>query len=544
MTIKKKIFTAVCSALAVQTAFAVCFAEIEFRPENGGYSLVGTNEACDGNYLSVIVEHSDGTATVTDHASYAVIDRNGNFNYRFALKPDAVSADYTVKVSAPNKGIIFTTPFSHADENKKAEIIKYLNGEKMPADALSEAVKYSMVSYPENRRDTFPPSWTEDYKKLVYSQISEHGFTETNYALKINQIYAVTELAFANGENISEIITRNIDYLGFKDFSDYYRRYTENTSGINALILKNELKNILDTQRVFKEVTVLNEINKASSPSAIVTVIDNNSGLFDKSVTDLDGNSKISLAGKILDAREKGTILTKMSEVKSYIPSEDGKTPGGSTTPSKGSSSSGSGTSGSKMTVVPGGNITDEKDKLMSFADINEAKWAREAIESLVAKNVIKGYEDGDFKPNANITREEFVKIVVGAFGVEVTDGESVFDDVSNDSWAKDYITAAKNAKIINGISENIFGLGRNITREDMAVMLVNAYEAKIRAINDGMHAFADDAQIADYAKSAVAKLYGAGVISGYEDGTFLPKNNATRAEAAQMVYKILKIGE
>lgn len=543
MTIKKKIFTAVCSALAVQTAFAVCFAEIEFRPENGGYSLVGTNEACDGNYLSVIVEHSDGTATVTDHASYAVIDRNGNFNYRFALKPDAVSADYTVKVSAPNKGIIFTTPFSHADESKKAEIIKYLNGDKTPADALSEAVKYSMVSYPENKRDTFPSSWTDDYKKLVYSQIAEHGFTETNYALKINQIYAVTELAFAKNENIAEIVTRNIDYLGFKDFADFYKLYTANSDDINALILKNEFSNITETQKVFKEVTVLNEINKAQSPSAVVTIIDGNSGLFDKSVTDLDGNSKISLAGKIIDAREKGTILTKMSEVKSYIPSEDGKIPGGSTTPSKGSSGSGSG-SGSKMTVVPSGNITDTKDELMSFADINEAKWAREAIESLVAKNVIKGYEDGDFKPNANITREEFVKIVVGAFGVEVLENASVFDDVANDSWAKNYIAAAKNAKIINGISENIFGLGRNITREDMAVMLVNAYEAKISAINDGTHTFADDAQIAEYAKSAVAKLYGAGVISGYEDGTFLPKNNATRAEAAQMVYKILKIGE
>ncbi|UKI38004.1 MAG: hypothetical protein L6V93_08325 [Clostridiales bacterium] len=54
-----------------------------------------------------------------------------------------------------------------------------------------------MVSYPENKRDTFPSSWTDDYKTLVYSQIAEHGFTETNYALKINQIYAVTELAFA-----------------------------------------------------------------------------------------------------------------------------------------------------------------------------------------------------------------------------------------------------------------------------------------------------------------------------------------------------------
>ncbi|UKI38005.1 MAG: hypothetical protein L6V93_08330 [Clostridiales bacterium] len=61
----------------------------------------------DGNYLSVIVEHNDGTETVTDHASYAVIDRDGNFCIIFALKPDSVSADYTVKVSAPNNGIVF-----------------------------------------------------------------------------------------------------------------------------------------------------------------------------------------------------------------------------------------------------------------------------------------------------------------------------------------------------------------------------------------------------------------------------------------------------
>ena len=231
-----------------------------------------------------------------------------------------------------------------------------------------------------------------------------------------------------------------------------------------------------------------------------------------------------------------------MSEVKSYISTDGSENPGGSTTSSKGSSSGGS--SGSKMTVVPSGNITDIKDELMSFADINDAKWAREAIESLVAKNVIKGYEDGDFRPNANITREEFVKIVVGAFGIDVLEASSEFDDVSEDNWAKSYIMAAKNAKIVNGISDKLFGLGRNITREDMALMLVNAYEAKKGAINSSEHLFSDDADIVEYAKSAVAKLYGAGVVSGYEDGTFLPKNNATRAEAAQMVYKILKIGE
>lgn len=542
MTVMKKIFTAFASALAVQTAFATCFAEIEFKPENGGYSLIGSNEVCDGNYMSIIVEHSNDEGTVTDHASYVVTDKDGNFSYHFELKPDALAEDYTVKVSAVDKGVVFTTDFSHADEGKKKDVVKYLNGEKTPEAALAEAVKYSMVSYPENRRDSFPSSWNDDYKKLVYSQIAEHGFTMENYAQKIEQIYAVTELAFANGENIAEIVSKNIEHLGFKSFTEYYNVYIKNSDDINALILKNDFSNITEAQKVFKETTILDEINKSSSPSGIVSIIENNSEIFDKTVTDLDDNSKILLAGKIIDAKEKGTILAKMSEVKSYIPTDGSENPGGSTTSSKGSSSGGS--SGSKMTVVPSGNITDIKDELMSFADINDAKWAREAIESLVAKNVIKGYEDGDFRPNANITREEFVKIVVGAFGIDVLEASSEFDDVSEDNWAKSYIMAAKNAKIVNGISDKLFGLGRNITREDMALMLVNAYEAKKGAINSSEHLFSDDADIAEYAKSAVAKLYGAGVVSGYEDGTFLPKNNATRAEAAQMVYKILKIGE
>ncbi|UKI38002.1 MAG: hypothetical protein L6V93_08315 [Clostridiales bacterium] len=78
-----------------------------------------------------------------------------------------------------------------------------------------------------------------------------------------------------------------------------------------------------------------------------------------------------------------------------------------------------------------------------------------------------------------------------------------------------------------------------------MAVMLVNAYEAKISAINDGTIHLQTMLKLRNMQNRQLQSFYGAGVISGYEDGTF-PAENTTQpdAEAAQMVYKILKIGE
>ena len=545
MAVNKKMLAAAAAFAAVQMGITGCFAAIEFKPGNGGYMLCGEGEKYNGNFLSLFVEHEEGGSTVTDHVSYITTDGDGNFSYSFKLKSDAPSVDnYTVRVSAVDKGEIYTTTFAHADTAKKLEIIGCLNGGKEPAEALSEAVKYSMLSYPGGRRDDFPPSYNAKMKELVYSQIAEHGFTAENYSQKMNEIYAVTALAFADGGSIAQVIESNADYLGFNTLGDYYSYYEKKSSGVNAIILKNEFKNKDGAQKIFKEAVVLDKINNTQSPSDIADIIEQNSEFFDAKVTTLDRNGKILLAGKIIDAKEKNSKkLEKISDTLSYVPYNDEENPGGSTS-SSGGSSRGSGSSGPNITLVPNGEEQSSETNIISFADINEAKWAREAIESLVAKKVINGYDDGDFKPNNNITREEFVKIVVGAFGIEVLPSESVFDDVAADCWAKDYIAAARKNNIVNGITDTLFGLGNNITRQDMAVMLVNAYEAKFGALEEKDASFADGENIAGYAKSPVAKLCGAGVVSGYEDGTFLPANNATRAEAAQMVYRILKVGE
>ena len=93
---------------------------------------------------------------------------------------------------------------------------------------------------------------------------------------------------------------------------------------------------------------------------------------------------------------------------------------------------------------------------------------------------------------------------------------------------------------IVSGISESEFGVGANITRQDMAVMLANAAYGRNNVAYNGQLSFADSNNIAVYAKNAVGMLCEAKVISGYEDGSFMPEGCATRAEAAQMIYKLI----
>ena len=96
------------------------------------------------------------------------------------------------------------------------------------------------------------------------------------------------------------------------------------------------------------------------------------------------------------------------------------------------------------------------------FTDVPVSHWAAEAIEFLAEKSIISGYEGGVFKPDNNITREEFIKLAVDAFNISVSERtELPFNDVSETHWASEYIKSGLGAGVIKGISANEFGLGR-----------------------------------------------------------------------------------
>ena len=178
-----------------------------------------------------------------------------------------------------------------------------------------------------------------------------------------------------------------------------------------------------------------------------------------------------------------------------------------------------------KPTLVPEDEYTD-------FTDMNDVEWAQEAVDSLCKKNILRGYEDGTFRPNEKITREEFVAIIVRYLGID-GNVKCEFEDVSGNDWFYNSVALAAQKGIINGISETEFGTGRNITRQDAAVVLYNIGGLQG---NDELK-FTDMNEIAEYALESVTVLSSNGIINGNPDGSFEPFGLLTRAQAAQMIY-------
>lgn len=185
--------------------------------------------------------------------------------------------------------------------------------------------------------------------------------------------------------------------------------------------------------------------------------------------------------------------------------------------------------------------ITNPEVSKGVYSDMAQAAWAQEAVEYMTEKGIISGLGDGTFRPNRNVTRAEFVKMLVNAFEFSTAGEAAAFDDVTPDKWYYDYISVACHNGIAHGKGNAYFGAEENITRQDMAVMLYNAASAKKLITQADTDAeFVDGGEIADYAREAVNTFSSAGVISGTGDGYFSPRAFATRAQAAQIIYNLL----
>ena len=171
-----------------------------------------------------------------------------------------------------------------------------------------------------------------------------------------------------------------------------------------------------------------------------------------------------------------------------------------------------------------------------NFSDIGNYGWAAEAIDTLYDAGIINGMEDGVFNPAGQVTREQFCKMVVALFDIPTSSGNTAFGDVDSNAWYAPYITAAMQAGYIQGQSEEYFGIGESIMRQDIAIILYRALgDQNSKAVLN----FSDKENIAPYAEDAIAELVGLGIINGYEDGSLKPRGTATRAEAAKMIYGI-----
>ena len=206
----------------------------------------------------------------------------------------------------------------------------------------------------------------------------------------------------------------------------------------------------------------------------------------------------------------------------------------------KPSGGSGGGGGGTTLVVQPE-LIVDKPVVTNPFVDIADDYWGKDAIIGLYNKDIVAGAGDGYFRPNSTITRAEFVQMVVKAFGFGMKGDAANFADVTSADWFSKAVQVAYTNGVVNGTSATTFSPNANITRQDMMVILTNAAEATGKNLTAGNAAFADADSISAYAQDAVAKMTGSKVVYGV-DGNVNPLANATRAEAAAMLARLLNV--
>jgi hypothetical protein len=182
----------------------------------------------------------------------------------------------------------------------------------------------------------------------------------------------------------------------------------------------------------------------------------------------------------------------------------------------------------------------------VNFTDVGK-HWARNDILLLANKYIAEGSTLTTFAPEQAITRGEFAMFIAKGLGLSGDkQAASRFKDVDTSSALAAYIGAAANAGIVQGMTDGSFKAGSLVTREQMASMMIRAASGagvQITLTQDAstvLKKFNDRGKIGTWAKNDIAKAVQAGIINGMSASTFSGKSNATRAQAAVMVRRLL----
>lgn len=212
---------------------------------------------------------------------------------------------------------------------------------------------------------------------------------------------------------------------------------------------------------------------------------------------------------------------------------------------------------GNSLEYVPGGHLskngvvsfrTDSFGEFViaeyskKFNDMDNYSWASDFVEILAARQITSGIGDNKFAPEGTVTRAQFAAFVARALGLEAKSSTNPFSDVKGGQWFAEAVIAAAESGIIQGDGKGNFMPDQVVTREQMAVMIMRAYEFRMGKYKAAAADFADMDNVSSFAKEGVLAAKDLDIISGTGSGNFDPKGQAVRAAAAKMIVKLLEL--
>ena len=179
-----------------------------------------------------------------------------------------------------------------------------------------------------------------------------------------------------------------------------------------------------------------------------------------------------------------------------------------------------------------------------TYPDI-QGHWAKEDVEIMAGFQIVRGMSEAVFAPDMSVTRAQFAALLIRSLGIEeIKPDTSHFRDVSSGSWHYGVIEAAYAAGLINGYEDGTFRPDEPIKREEIAALVARTlrgaeHEVAVEDADLILSYFEDADQIGYWAKKEAAQAVASGIIRG-RDGLFAPREETTRAEAVVMLRRML----
>jgi hypothetical protein len=186
----------------------------------------------------------------------------------------------------------------------------------------------------------------------------------------------------------------------------------------------------------------------------------------------------------------------------------------------------------------------------LEFRDMAD-HWAKAVVNDLGSRMVLSGVGKNSFNPDADITRAEFSSMLVKGLGLAPERGATELSDVSESAWYNGSVRTAYSYGLIKGFDDGSFRPSKKITREEAMVMIARAMEITGLQAKGGskspekqLNSITDMESASEWAKASIAECLKAGVVSGKGNGLLEPKASVTRAEVAVMIGQLLQKSE
>ncbi len=487
---------------------------------------------------------------------------NGSYTFRYTLPEDAPLGDYTV-ILVSDTGILtdkeYTLRMFSVDEIREDFADVTGEGFLEKVKAHEEFFGSSLVSDLEAVSERSGNKLSKAYD-LAKEGMTQGLFDETLTDWKnVNTIAAAVKAAIVieatlSGDGISKavqdygnampVVFENAD-INTSEFCDILPSVMKNVTADNAQKLSDAYERTIALCLIANGTLAEKEKAITDYPDAL--------GI---NASTLDCNyTKRALADELSSdiSTVKSSYADGMdSEIDDIIDDLDDDASEGGSSVTLGSGGTGGKSYGSIKAETPGYNITpipqdafgNSAGSASGFSDIGGYEWASDAITTLTGRNIIAGVGNGCFNPSGLLTREQAVKLLVLTLNIPTDEHRNGFRDCVYGSWYYPYITSAKMNNLVTGVSDADFGIGQLVTRQDLAVMIYRALSARKLITNGDAATFNDSDMIADYAVDAVEALGEMKLITGYDNGSFGPRDNATRAEAAVIFARLLEVIE